>query len=290
MEGIENVEIILGKNAGFCYGVERAVNNAKEEISKQKEVYCLGEIVHNKNVVDELEKMGIKFIENIEEAKGKTIIRAHGVSKEAYKKARNMNIELIDLTCPSVLKIHKIADEYSQKGYFIILIGKDNHPEVIGIQSYCGEKYEIISSKEKITSIFEKIKDEKKIVLISQTTYSSKKFDEIAEIIKNEISKDVNLEIKKTICPSTEIRQKETEEIAKKVDLMIIIGDKKSSNTNKLYDISCNFCDNVIFIGNSNELDLEKIKNVQIIGIMAGASTPKEDIIKVKELLLKRCK
>ena len=290
MEGIENVEIILGKNAGFCYGVERAVNNAKEEISKQKEVYCLGEIVHNKNVVDELEKMGIRFIENIEEAKGKTIIRAHGVSKEVYKKARNMNIELIDLTCPSVLKIHKIADEYSQKGYFIILIGKENHPEVIGIQSYCGEKYEIISSKEKITSIFEKIKDEKKIVLISQTTYSSKKFDEIAEIIKNEISKDVNLEIKKTICPSTEIRQKETEEIAKKVDLMIIIGDKKSSNTNKLYDISCNFCDNVIFIGNSNELDLEKIKNVQIIGIMAGASTPKEDIIKVKELLLKRCK
>ena len=290
MEGIENVEIILGKNAGFCYGVERAVNNAKEEISKQKEVYCLGEIVHNKNVVDELEKMGIRFIENIEEAKGKTIIRAHGVSKEVYKKARNMNIELIDLTCPSVLKIHKIADEYSQKGYFIILIGKENHPEVIGIQSYCGEKYEIISSKEKITNIFEKIKDEKKIVLISQTTYSSKKFDEIAEVIKNEISKDVNLEIKKTICPSTEIRQKETEEIAKKVDLMIIIGDKKSSNTNKLYDISCNFCDNVIFIGNSNELDLEKIKNVQIIGIMAGASTPKEDIIKVKELLLKRCK
>ena len=134
------MEIIIGKNAGFCYGVKRAVDGAKEECTEHKEIYCLGDIVHNQHVIDDLKEKGIKFIENIDEAKGKTIIRAHGVSKEIYEKAKNMNIELIDLTCPSVLKIHKIADEYSKKGYYIILTGKENHPEVIGIESYCGEK------------------------------------------------------------------------------------------------------------------------------------------------------
>ena len=135
------MEIILGKTAGFCYGVERAVNGAKEEVTKSKELYCLGEIVHNRNVVEELKKIGIKFIENIEEAKGTTIIRAHGIAKSVYKKAEEMNLKIKDLTCPSVLKIHKIAEEYAEKGYFIILTGKENHPEVIGIASCCGEKY-----------------------------------------------------------------------------------------------------------------------------------------------------
>lgn len=281
------MEIIVGKTAGFCYGVERAVNGVKEEISKNKDIYCLGEIVHNQNVVDDLKKKGAKFIENIEESKGKTIIRAHGISKEVYQKAEEMKIKIKDLTCPSVLKIHKIAEEYAINGYFIILVGKENHPEVIGIQSYCGKKYAIINDKENISEIIEKIKNKKNILLISQTTYSYKKFDEIAEILKNSIKDNQKLEIKKTICPSTEIRQKETEEIAKNVDLMIIIGDKKSSNTNKLYDISCNYCNKVIFVGKANEIDTNNLKNINKIGIMAGASTPKEEIINVKNLIMK---
>lgn len=274
------MKIVVGKNAGFCYGVKRAVDGAKEECTEHKEIYCLGDIVHNQHVIEDLKEKGIKFIESINEAKGKTIIRAHGVSKEIYKKAKNMNIELIDLTCPSVLKIHKIADEYSKKGYYIILIGKEKHPEVIGIESYCGKKYKIIKDKEDIFSILEDIKNEKNILLISQTTFNSKKFDEIADILKNNIKQ--NLEIKKTICPSTEIRQKETEQIARNVDYMIILGDKKSSNTKKLYDISCEFCKNVAFIENVDELNIEKIKKMEKVGIMAGASTPDEQIEIVK--------
>lgn len=280
------MEIIIGKNAGFCYGVQRAVNNALEEVKKNK-TYCLGEIVHNQNVINKLENSGLCFINTIEQAKGNTIIRAHGVPKDIYEKAEKINIKLIDLTCPSVLKIQNLADEYSNKGYFIIIVGKANHPEVIGIESRAGSEYSIIDNKSDLSKLLNKINNKKKILLISQTTHSSKKFDEIVKELKNSINHDVVLEIKKTICPSTEIRQKETEEIAKKVDLMIIIGDKRSSNTNKLYEIACKFCNKVIFISNENELDLKSIKDIDSIGIMAGASTPIEDIIKIKELLLK---
>ena len=283
------MEIIIGKSAGFCYGVQRAVDKAIEEIEKGK-TCCLGEIVHNQNVIDSLTIKGIKFIDNIEEADSKTIIRAHGVPKEIYNKAKMLNIELIDLTCPSVLKIQKMADEYAKKGFFIILVGKYNHPEVIGIESCCGNKYKIVENKDETLKLINQIKNEKNILLISQTTHSSKKFDEIAEILKHNFKKNTNLEIKKTICPSTEARQKETKEIAKMVDLMIIIGDKRSSNTNKLYDIALTSCDNVLFIANENEIDLSKIKDAKKIGLMAGASTQKEDIIKVKELLLKNNK
>lgn len=279
------MEIIIGKNAGFCYGVERAVNKTIEEAKKDK-VFCLGEIVHNQNVINYLKEQGLRLIDNIEETSGKTIIRAHGVPKTVYQKAKDMNITLVDLTCPSVLKIHKIAEQYSKKDYFIIITGKYNHPEIIGIESCCGSKYKIIGEKEEIPNLLKQIQDENKILLISQTTYSSKKFDDIVKILRQNIKSDVIFEIKKTICPSTEIRQKETEEIAKKVDLMIIIGDKKSSNTNKLYEISCKFCNNVLFIADYTQLDMKKIQDVQKVGIMAGASTPKEDIIAVKQKIL----
>ena len=274
------MEVIVGKNAGFCYGVKRAVDGAREELGKGKAIYCLGDIVHNNHVIEDLKKQGMKFIDRIEEAKGKTIIRAHGVSKEVYKKAKDMNIEVKDLTCPSVLKIQKIAKEYAKNGYYIVLTGKVNHPEVIGIESHCGDNYSIITEKEEIEELLNKIKNEPNVLLISQTTYSSKKFDEISEILKEEIKN--NLIINKTICPSTEIRQRETEEIAKQVDLMIIIGGKKSSNTKKLYEISCAFCKNVVYIENAEDFNLDNYKNIEKIGIMAGASTPQEQIEKVK--------
>lgn len=280
------MEIIVGKNAGFCYGVQRAVDKALEEVKKNK-TYCLGEMVHNQNVINKLENLGLCFIKTIEESKGNTIIRAHGEPKSVYKKAKEMGINLIDLTCPSVLKIQNLADEYSKKGYFIIIVGKTNHPEVLGIKSRAGCDYRVIDNKSDISELLNIINNKKKVLLISQTTHSSKKFDEIAEELKNSINSDIELEIKKTICPSTEIRQKETEEIAKKVDLMIIIGDKRSSNTNKLYDIACNFCNNVVFVSNETEINLDRFKGIKSVGIMAGASTPKEDIIKIKELLLK---
>ena len=233
--------------------------------------------------IKQLENLGMHFIENIKEAKGKTIIRAHGIPKQVYQEAEKKQIELIDYTCPKVLKIHEIAEEYAQNGYYIFLLGNRKHPEIIGTLSYCGENKFVIEKEEDALKALEVLEKSviKKLLVISQTTYSLEKFYIIEEIIKNELSRDIELVIKNTICQATEIRQKETEEMSKKVDCMIIIGGRNSSNTKKLYDIAKQNCKMVIFIENEKEIDLDAIGRKDKIGIMAGASTPEESIKKV---------
>ena len=143
------MEVILGKSAGFCYGVKRAVDGAKHELKKAKgnTIYCLGEIVHNKQVIKDLEEKGLVFIENINESKGETIVRAHGIKKEIYRLAKKLKINLKDFTCPNVLKIHKIAEEHAKKGYYIFLCGNKNHPENIGTLSFCGDNVSVIDTE-----------------------------------------------------------------------------------------------------------------------------------------------
>lgn len=272
------MEIILGKTAGFCYGVKRAIDGANED----ENIDCLGELVHNESVIKELKEKGIKFIDNIEEAKEKIMIRAHGTSKEIYEKLKQKGIQIKDLTCPNVLKTHTIAEKYSQKGYFIILIGIKNHPEATATISFCGKQSFLLQEKEDIENCLKEINKSNldNILIMAQTTYNSKKFQEIAQFLKSKL-KNKKVEIQKTICNATEVRQKETTEIAQNVEVMIIVGDKKSSNTNKLYDISKENCKKVIFIQNAEELNIEELEEIQKIGIMAGASTPKKDIEEV---------
>lgn len=278
------MKIIIGKTAGFCYGVRRAVNETKKELENSSEICCLGEIVHNKSVVKDLEERGITFVNDIDECKGKVIIRAHGESKETYKKLKEKGIEIKDLTCPKVLKTHELAEEYIKHNYFIVLIGVQGHPESIGTLSFCGENSYLLQDKSNIKEMVDKINESKlkDILILAQTTYNSKKFDDIVEEIKKELN-GKNIKIKKTICEATKIRQNETTKIAKEVDVMIIVGDKKSSNTNKLYDISKEFCKRTFFVQTAEELDLNELKNAEKIGIMAGASTPEEDIAKIIE-------
>ena len=281
------MEIIIGKTSGFCHGVKNAVDKATEEIEQsEKKVYCLGELVHNKHVTNSLQEKGLTFIENIEEAKVKNIIRAHGVVKEIYQKAEEMDIEIKDLTCPKVLKIHDIAEEYSKNGYYIFLVGEANHPEIIGTFSFCGKNAVII---EKISDLEQAIiklneKQFKKVLLIAQTTFNLKKFEEIAEKLKEEL-KGIELKIINTICLATELRQKETDELSQKVDLMLIIGGRKSSNTNKLYEISCKNCKNVIFAENVDDIDMDFVKKFKRIGVMAGASTPRQSIDSIVDFI-----
>lgn len=282
--------IKVGKTSGFCYGVKNAVENAEKELNNSSEtIYCLGELVHNKDVIDKLQEKGLKIIENIEEAKGKTIIRSHGVEKEIYQKAKQNNIDLIDLTCPIVLKIHKTVQEYSKQNYYIFLIGINKHPETIGTYSFCGANSTIISNIEDIDEAIEKFEKSKleNILVISQTTYSLKLFEEIIKQIKQKIPTTVKIEIKNTICLSTENRQKETEKLSKEVELMIIVGGKNSSNTIKLYEIALKNCKNAIFIQNKNDIKKEEILKYEEIGIMAGSSTPEEIIKEIIELLHK---
>lgn len=291
------MEIIVGKSSGFCYGVKRAVESAEKDASKVKEnIYCLGEIVHNSDVVNSLSQKGIIFVENIDEIpKDSTvIIRAHGVTKSIYEKAKEKNIEIRDYTCPNVLRIHKIAQEYADKGYFIVLLGSRKHPENIGTVSYCGEHYFVVQDESQIYLAVDEINrwNFNKVLMIAQTTFGIEDFAVFTEILSNELYRTVELVIENTICQTTEIRQKETEELSKSVDCMIIIGGKNSSNTHKLFDIAKSNCDKTICIENVRELQFSDLgikemdnKSDIRIGIMAGASTPRKSIDEVMEWL-----
>ena len=268
------MEIIIGKNAGFCYGVKRAVEGAKKELENSKKVFCLGELVHNKEVIKDLEEKGLIKVDDIKKAEGTCIIRAHGELKETYEKAKELNINLVDFTCPNVLKNHKLVKEYYEKGYYTILLGTSTHPENIGTISYC-DGYGICIDIEELENVLEEIiqKEIEKIFVLAQTTYSIKKFEECTKKIKEKLL-NKEIEIKNTICNATEIRQKETEDLSKRVDYMIIVGGKNSSNTKKLYDIAKNNCKNTILVERISEINLELLEKYDKIGIMAGASTP----------------
>ena len=283
------MEYIVGKTAGFCYGVKNAVEKSEKALENEKPIYCLGEIVHNKNVVKDLENKGIIFIDDLKQnlEKRKTIIRAHGIAKEVYRQADKMGIDLIDLTCPKVLKIHKIVSEYNEKEYYIFLVGSKKHPEIIGTASFCGDDVSIIENIDDINISIDNFKksNRKKLAIVVQTTFSLQKFTEITESIKKKFKNFENIEVVNTICNATKIRQEETEELSKKVDCMIIVGGKNSSNTKKLYEISKKNCNNTICVEEVNEIDKGVLKQGNIVGIMAGASTPQCSINSVIELV-----
>ena len=283
------MEIIVGKTAGFCYGVKRAVEGSQALVNKKEQIYCLGELVHNKQVVSELQEKGIKFVEDINDVhnNSKLIIRAHGVPKEVYEIAKNKNIELVDYTCPNVLKIHEIAKKYHNDGYYIILTGKATHPEVIGIKSYAGDMISIIESPEEVEKALNEFEEKNinKLLLISQTTFNTQKFEIIKDCIEQKIQNNIELIINNTICAATEIRQKEIEKMSLEVDKMIIIGGKNSSNTKKLYEIASKNCKDTILIETKDELDGINFNSINKVGIMAGASTPQNAIDDVIEYL-----
>lgn len=280
------MEVIIGKYAGFCGGVKLAIQKAEEAVDKNSELYCLGEIVHNKQVIENFERKGLKIVNSIDEVPEgfKMIIRAHGESEEIYKIAKKKNIEIIDTTCGNVKIIHNKVKKASFDS-FIIIIGEKNHPEVIGIQGFAGKNSFVIQSEDDILDCYMEYEktDLGKVYVVSQTTFSSQKFDELEkEIYTNFIEADVVVD--KTICNATEIRQKECDEISKKVDVMIVIGGKNSANTKKLVDISKANCKIVYWIQTIKDLEMKVFKENKFnsIGIIAGASTP-EYIIKEVE-------
>ncbi len=282
------MEIVIGKTAGFCIGVQKAVENCSKLAKEQKNIYCLGEIVHNQEVIKDLEKQGVKFIDDLENAEGTVVIRAHGAPKDVYKTAEQKGITLQDFTCPNVLKIHNIAEKYTNEGFYIFLCGNSRHPENLGTLSHCGQYVSVIENTDedvfKALESFEK-SGLKKLLLISQTTYSLSKFYIVEEIVKNETAQDVELVIKNTICKATELRQMETEVMSKEMEYMIIIGGKNSSNTHKLYTIAQQYCPNSTCVETYQELDIQDIRKYEKIGIMAGASTPQKSIEDVASII-----
>ncbi len=275
------MEIIVGKLAGFCGGVINSVSKTKELLKSRDSIFCLGELVHNKQVVDELVNMGMKVVESIEDVLdgSELIVRAHGVPKSIYEEAQNRNITLYDLTCPNVLKIHEKAQNLVNEGFFIILIAQKIHPEAIGTISFCGENSIILEDDEDLLDVIDKYRksDLNRIAIISQTTFSVIKFEYLVNQLKFQLEDNIDLLICNTICSATDLRQKETAIISKKVDAMVIIGGKNSSNTKKLYELSLKNCSNVFIIETLDDL-VDDMSKYSIVGVMAGASTPKESI------------
>lgn len=276
------MEIILAETAGFCFGVKRAVDTVYQEVEQQTPVYTYGPIIHNEEVVDDLQRRGVKVLHGFDELKqvheGSVVIRSHGVAKQVYDRIQEQGLKLVDATCPFVLKIHKIVREESEKGKRILIVGSSDHPEVEGIKGWCRTEPIVVEQEEDIDFI--DLPPGEQLVIVSQTTFNNKKFQDLVEIISK---KGYDICAYNTICNATEARQKETAQIAREADAMIVIGGKNSSNTQKLYAISKQECANTYYIQTLVDLDLTAFESVSRVGITAGASTPNNIIKEVHD-------
>ena len=275
------MEVILAKSAGFCFGVKRAVETVYEQTGTENRIYTYGPIIHNEEVVKDLESKGVTVLEGEEDLrkldKGTVVIRSHGVPREICEMIEKKGLTCVDATCPFVKRIHRIVEKESGEGRRIIIIGNPGHPEVEGIMGWSHTPAAVIESAEEAEK-FTCLPCEK-LCLVSQTTFNYNKFKELVEIFQK---KGYNITIVNTICNATEERQTEAREIADKVDAMIVIGGKHSSNTRKLYEICRERCKSTYLIQTLDDLHLELPETAALVGITAGASTPNNIIEEVQ--------
>ena len=277
------MNVILAESAGFCFGVQRAVDVVNKQIEEGDGfLYTYGPIIHNEEVVKEFESHGVQVMdENRMETytPGTVIIRSHGITKEVEEKLNALGHNVIDATCPFVKKIHRIVDEHSKNGEYIVVIGNPDHPEVRGIVGWInGDNYQVISDEASATNF--SVNSDTDICIVSQTTFNHNKFQELVEIIKQ---KGYHIIVLNTICDATNKRQVEAAEIASKVDAMLVIGSKNSSNTQKLYEICKTRCNNTYYIQTVDDFQPSGLSSIESVGITAGASTPNNIIEEVQK-------
>lgn len=270
-------EIIRAPHSGFCFGVKSAIDKAMDAESG-KTIYTCGPLIHNKRVTDALKEKGIGVVDAPEDApEGSVIIvRSHGEPEEFYRRAETEGLEIIDATCPYVKRIHDLVNEAYKEGKQILIVGDRNHPEVIGINGWCDNSAIIVSSREETVDSIPQMKEP--LFLVTQTTIQK---DTLTEVLAALEEIGLVVEVKNTICSATTKRQEGCRETAKKSDVMLIVGDRSSSNTRKLYEIAGKICKRTYFIENLNDLPLPEIKKYNRIGIAAGASTPENAIKEV---------
>lgn len=276
------MQVKVAESAGFCFGVQRAVDTVYEQVEKGvRPIYTYGPIIHNEVVVQDLADKGVRVVNSREELAGLTegtvIIRSHGVGKDIYEQIQRQGLTCVDATCPFVKKIHRTVEKESAAGKQIVIIGNDRHPEVEGIKGWCRSQAVVLESAKQA----DKYKPEATIPLciVSQTTFNYKKFKDLVEIL---LEKGYDSVVVNTICNATEERQTEARQIAGEVDAMIVIGGSHSSNTQKLFEICKNECANTYYIQTINDLNMEVLPSTGLIGITAGASTPKKIIEEVQ--------
>lgn len=279
------MKVTLAKTAGFCFGVQRAVqmvHNAADQCT----VYTYGPIIHNETVVADLAMKGVQVITSLNDPRltenTPVVIRSHGISYSEYEQMKTKKLDIIDATCPFVKKIHKIVQHESKLGQTIVIIGNPSHPEVQAIRGWSKTPSFVIETIDEANK-FQESKD-KKLCIVSQTTFNYNKFQDLVEILSK---KGYDINCLNTICNATEERQNEARRIAASVDGMIVIGGKHSSNSQKLYEISQENCTNTCYIQTIEDIDLSRVKPLRHIGITAGASTPNKIIEEVYEACLK---
>ncbi len=275
------MEVILAKSAGFCFGVKRAVEKVYEQLDAGKKIYTYGPIIHNEEVVKDLASKGVEVIESEEELsalkEGTVVVRSHGVPRRIYDLIERNGLECIDATCPFVKRIHNIVEKESREGKQIVIIGNPGHPEVEGIMGWSDTPAIVAESAPEAEN--SGADRHKSLCIVSQTTFNYNKFQELVEIFQK---KGYNVNVVNTICNATEERQTQARDIAARVDAMIVIGGRHSSNTRKLYEICCEKCEATYFIQTLEDLHLELPKTAALVGITAGASTPNNIIEEVQ--------
>ena len=276
------MNVILAKNSGFCSGVRRAVDAAMN--ADGRNTFVLGEIIHNREVIESIERRGVKSVESLNEVPdGATVIfRSHGVPESFYGECERRGIKVLDCTCEFVRKTQRIVSEQFALGKTIIIIGEPTHPEVVGLQGWCNNSAYVINSENEVLPALEG----KDVCIVCQTTFSVEKFEKIIENIKKQREKTVA--VFKTICYTTIGRQAEAEKIAAECDAVLVIGGLNSSNTNKLFEVASKKCANVFRLANADDFDYAKLKNFSNVGIVSGASTPdaqtREVLLKMEEV------
>ena len=277
-----NVE--LAKTAGFCFGVKRAVDTVYQQIEQYRgeKIFTYGPIIHNEEVIKDLRSHGVEVLNDEEELKTAdadvVVIRSHGVAKYIYDILEERGITCVDATCPFVKKIHKIVAEKSAEGSYIVIVGNGEHPEVQGIRGWAGEQVTVVQTQEDAER-FELPDKDQKVCIVAQTTFNYNKFQDLVE----KISKTYyDILVLNTICNATKERQTEARQIAARVDAMVVIGDKRSSNTQKLFEICKEECLNTYYIQTLDDLDINQLRSVESVGITAGASTPNKIIEEVQ--------
>ncbi len=287
------MRVELAAKAGFCFGVNRAVDTVyKEAAEGEQPVYTFGPIIHNEEVTADLERKGVRVIHSVQEAAGGTgtvIIRSHGVPRKLQKELENTGLSVVDATCPFVKKIHRLVQDYSGQGYYVIIIGSAEHPEVQGIVGWSDpDRTKVIDSEEEARKL--DLNGEDKVCIVAQTTFHYKKFQDLVEIIRKKgyyskgmVKKDIDYVVHNTICSATRERQEAARMLSRQVDAMIVIGGASSSNTRKLYEICSGHCQNTYFIQTKEDLEHTDFSRFDYVGITAGASTPNNIIEEVQK-------
>lgn len=282
------MKCIIPKYSGFCFGVSLAVDAAYENLDGH--TYMLGEVVHNPSVVKDLQSKGLKLVNSIEEITEtdvNVLIRAHGVSEKVINELHKRGLGVIDKTCPKVKKVHDIVVDASRRGLDIIVVGTPNHPEIVGTIGWSSTKTVLVYNLEDAKKIIPNTDFSRKgVCMVAQTTYNKRIYEEIYTYCSKIIP---NIEFHNTICNATANRQYEIRELAKKSDAILVIGGKTSSNVTKLYEIASEYCHNTQHVETAEQIDVDKLANVDTLVIASGASTPEDSIQKAIQVVKGYC-